>query len=91
MPNNAPTSSIFLKKPTETKGVPVRRTGYKCSGINCCEYSAASIRTPHTSWTIKDWEDKQANTHTAQQMFMDEWHPWIGQEATLTLVKFPAF
>jgi len=84
MPNNAQTSSVFLKKPANAKGIPVRRTSYKCSGISCCEYSAPAIESSHTSWTIKDWEEKRANTRIAEQAFMDEWSPWVGQEDTLT-------
>jgi hypothetical protein len=83
MPNNAPTSSVFLKTPSDTKGIPVRRTVYRCSGISCCEYSDSTVRLPHTSWTIKDWEKKKTNIREAELAFMEEWNPWIGQEETL--------
>ena len=83
MPNNAPTSSLFLKKAFDEKAIPVRRTSYKCSGISCCEYGALGIESSYTSWTIKDWEEKRANTRIAEQAFMEEWGPWLGQEETL--------
>ena len=83
MPNNTPTSLVFLKKPTNNKGILVQRTSYKCSSISCCEYSVLAIESSHTSWTIKDWEEKRANTRLVEQTFMDKWGLWVGQEETL--------
>jgi hypothetical protein len=84
MPNNAPTTSVFLNMESNIKGVSVRRTGYKCSGINCCEYAVPALEASHTSWTTKDWETKREYTRKAEQAFMEEWSPWVGQEETLT-------
>lgn len=76
-PNDHPTISMFLQ------GIKVKRSQYRCSGIQCCEYATKKLYLPHTSWGEQDWLQKMRETTEAQRAFMEEWSPFQNQEKTL--------